>query len=52
MAGLDLGLGDFIFFNSHKVSVKNHEISIFSYFYTPFVIFEEAAFGYPNGDGA
>ena len=48
---LYFGLGDFVFWYGHQVSVEDNEISIFAHFDTAFVAFKEAAFGNPNCDG-
>ena len=48
---LYFGLGDFVFWYGHQVSVEDDEISVFSHFNASFATFEEAAFGHPNRDG-
>ena len=50
-AHLDLGFGDVLFLHGHKVTVKNHEISVFPDFNAAFAAFKETAFGHPDGDG-
>ena len=51
VAHLHLSCWDFTFCHLHKVSVKNHEISVFPDFDAAFAVLEEAAFGHLNRDG-